>query len=295
MEGPVVAPWQEDVEHPREAWVFVSPVVGSERRSVLEHLEHGPGTRATYHGPRHSRDLWAQARAAVASQVLLATEELDPAKVRAELARDPDPLRGYLAGVVYSGLRRQSRESRSWPGPPPLRGRLEQHYHAMGGEKLHGHFRPWRSDLPARGTPWHEVHGYATRSAVAVALPRWWMWRHRWPGLHPILREAQPLRLPEGSDPRRMGLPGLPESGVFPVHVASRRVTAHTRRFRLGVSCHVVLAWHALPYTLQVWLVRHDGEHWVVDLPATMEWRKTLDPAKVEAARHDWEKLDDLC
>jgi hypothetical protein len=30
-------------------------------------------------------------------------------------------------------------------------------------------------------------------------------------------------------------------------------------------------------------------------MAATAEWRKTLDPEKVEAARHDWQKLDDLC
>jgi hypothetical protein len=294
MEGPVVAPWQEDVEHPREAWVFVSPVVGSERRSVLEHLEHGPGTRATYHGPRHSRDLWAQARAAVASQVLLATEELDPAKVRAELARDPDPLRGYLAGVVYSGLRRQSRETRSWPRPLSLRGRLEEYRRkALERSALPYGLRLWQPGDPPQGTSWATLKSGRTPSGigVAVALPRWWLWRGRWPSLHPLLREAQPLR-PSGP---------TKSDGVYPVHVASRSVTVKASRFRLPVKCHVVLAWQTLPSLLDVWLARQvDADAggsggWVLDMAATAEWRKTLDPEKVEAARHDWQKLVDLC
>lgn len=190
------APWQEG-QTPHESWIFPLPPGMGDGVESFTLPRHG---RPQYVGPRDMRDVWQQVDAGVFSH---AVEGGDLAPLRTGVAGDA------LVTYLIEWRVERDRERRMnpqdprgrrtfWPKPSALRRLFERR--AEAAQRAHlmeaALWRPGLPEVPVSGGLRH--------------LPRWWLWRKTWPGLHALQRV----------DPLPVYLGGSRTDRLFiPVHV----------------------------------------------------------------------------
>jgi hypothetical protein len=274
-----LAPWQ-DSENLDEQWVLPAPH-GAGSAGSVEVVTLPERGRPQYVGPRRFRDVWEQVRAGLVAHALM----------REDTVRDFRP--PIPAGIVGDALvtlllrrrvehdherRMNPRDAHgqraSWPKSTPTRRLTDLR---VAGARPHGLQESvlWRPGLP-------EVPEHGARY-----LPRWWLWRKTWPGLHQFQR-TDPLPVYQGN--RGTG------QSFIPVHV--HEVTPAD----LPGSLRVV---RAAGYVYRGSSTGEDWGHGPTQAMATItatpqspstklfspQWRATVDPLVAEGWSRDWRRV----
>ena len=276
----LVAPWQAGpLESFVEEWAFRSPPGDAE---VFAMPRRG---RPRYVGPRKTREIWEQAKLAVVDHALRNMNGEDGRAVDGTCLTYPtpvtdDPLSTHVSRWYADRL--EALKRRAPPTAPPwpqrnVRGRLTDMRHAEASQHGVPESNLWHPGLP-------EVPANGSRY-----LPRWWLWRYRWPGLH-WLQRRDPL--PVYRDAGRTG-----------------------QRF-IVVHVHEATPEDVLPESLRVFRVAgyaytpssttHGGglDRWITQMTATItagpqspstklppQWRATVDPLVAEGWSRDWRRV----
>lgn len=173
------APWQ--TPGPRESfveeWAFRAPQGGVE---VFTQPRRG---RPRYVGPRQEREVWKQVALSLVDHALrnLGGEGgmLDEFRPTYPAPMPHDPLVTHLARWHTDrahALKNRIPAKVSWPPQTLHRKLLDKRSGEAQRHGLHGGAL-WRPGAPA-----------LQRDGDTKVLPRWWLWRYRWPGLHELQR-----------------------------------------------------------------------------------------------------------
>ena len=197
------APWQTTEAPYVEEWAFRSPRDhGATAQGVDFEIftlpRHG---RPRYVGPRDERDVWKEVAAGIVAHVLLsAGDGFDEFHPPAPVPIAGDPLATHLLRwrLEWAHDRKMNpRDARGrgvdWP-TSTLKTRLNERRRQAARD--HG---------IDTGSLWHAGCPEDARSLrLYRRLPRWWLWRKTWPGLHALQRlDPMPATLRGTESPKR--------------------------------------------------------------------------------------------
>jgi hypothetical protein len=182
------APWQTTEAPYVEEWAFRSPRDhGATAQGVdFEVFTLPRRGRPRYVGPRDERDVWKEVAAGIVAHVLLsAGDGLDEFHPPAPAPIAGDPLATHLLRWLLERAhdrKMNPRDARGrgvdWP-TSTLKTRLHERRRQVARDHGVDTSSLWRVDCPDD----------ARSLRLYRRLPRWWLWRKTWPGLHALQRE----------------------------------------------------------------------------------------------------------